>query len=138
MYYFDKKLDNWTVKIDMRHLTAQGFQYSMHMDGKLFCDYGEVALYSIGADCLTVTYTDESSGAWGFVKKEIPIDWQSAQYGKKGAHFLCPVCKEKTMTLYNDDVVSFICGKCCKRIDKLPPLIAKEPELSTVQNKTMY
>lgn len=137
MYYFDKKLDNWTVKIDMKDLMAQGFQYGMHMEGKLFCDYGEVALYAINADSLTVTYADKTSKGWGFVKKVIPVDWQSPSYGKKGAHFICPVCKEKAMTLYNDDVVSLICGKCCKRISKLPPLVAREPKLSTVPNNTM-
>jgi len=102
------------VKVDMRNLINEHFQYGMIMDGVLYPNSKEeTAAFFVNSDYMTLIYFCQTDDYCGYMKQKISLYWESRQYGDTEAHFICPECGKKCFVLYNSGL-SFMCRKCTK------------------------
>lgn len=98
-------------KIDIRHFIEKGYQYGMIMEGTFSVNGNDKAMCVINSDFITMTYHHKKDGFLKYMKQEIPLEWESRNYGSKDAFFRCPCCGKKTLVLYHRGT-SLLCRGC--------------------------
>ena len=102
------------LKIDLKKLISQHFQYGMNMEGVLLHHTRDDAVvYVINSDSMRLIYRCQEDNCCGYMKQKISLDWESQQYGSTSVHFICPECGKKA-TVLCDNGVSFMCKKCTR------------------------
>ena len=98
-------------KIDIRNFINEGFRFGMILDGALSVDGNDIASFKINSNYMTILSRHKTDGFLRYVKREIPLAWESRSYGNKDVHFVCPCCGKKTLVLY-EIRKSMLCRKC--------------------------
>lgn len=112
------QLRTGTLKIDMRDIISKAYQHGMNMHGRLAFNGHELALCELNSEYMALMYRHKIGGIWKFISQEVPIEWQSRQYGSKDSHFLCPLCGKRTLVLYHRKT-ALTCRQCCELKHKL-------------------
>ena len=102
------------LKIDLKNLISQHFQYGMNMEGILLHPTRDDAVvYIINPDYISLIYRCKKGNCCGYMKQKISLYWDSRQYGNTNVHFICPECGKKAMVLC-DNATAFMCKKCTR------------------------